>query len=251
VLTSATVVPAAPVLVPEVAQGAVGELDDCRQAIDSALDAMLAQAPDVVVLVGAGVRTVRHGDGARGSMRPVGVDLSVSLGPTGVASARRDSLPPAQPPVPPPSLPVSLTVGAWLLTRTAWVGPVSGLEVAAAAAPQVCLGVGVGLADDRSRTALLVVADGTARRGPKAPGYTDERADAFDRGWLGAVGRADAESLAILDPGLAEELMMSGRAPLQVLAGASQGRTWAGELLYADAPYGVQYAVAQWLPAGD
>jgi len=155
------------------------------------------------------------------------------------------------PPSSPSSLPLSLALGAWLLRRAGWAGRVVGLEVAVSAAPQVCLGVGVGLAEDRSRTALLVVADGTARRGPAAPGYTDERAEVFDRGWLAALGHADAESLAVLDPALADDLMMTGRAPLQVLAGASRDRAWAGEVLYADDPYGVQYAVARWLPAGD
>ena len=44
--------------------------------------------------------------------------------------------------------------------------------------------------------------------------------------------------------------MMAGRAPLQVLAGAAQGRTWRGALVWDGDPYGVQYAVASWLPHG-
>lgn len=243
------VVPAAPLLVPDVAQGAAGELDDCRRALDSALQMMLAQTPEVIVLVGAGEGTVRHEAGATGSLRPVGVDLSVALGPAGVAHVGSPSPSPVVAPSARAALPLSLTLGAWMLTRTSWAGPVTGLEVAAGAAPQVCLGAGAGLADSPSRTALVVVADGTARRGPRAPGYTDERADPFDRSWLDAVARADAGILAALDPVLADELMMTGRAPLQVLAGAAHGTSWMGELVYADDPYGVQYAVAQWLPA--
>lgn len=251
-LVGAAVVPAAPVLVPEVAAGAAAELDTARGAIDAALAVMGEQRPDVVVVVGAGERTVRHDQGARGTLRPVGVDLAFAL-----ESARESVGRPATPATSVTSsrtgegLGLSLTIGAWLLTRWAWSGRVHGLEVARREAPQVCLGAGAGLADDVARVALLVVADGTARRGPTAPGYTDERSSAFDASWLGALGAADAQTLSRLDPALAEELMMSGRAPLQVLAGAAGAGRWVADLLYADDPYGVQYAVATWCRAAD
>ena len=104
--------------------------------------------------------------------------------------------------------------------------------------------------DERGRrTGLLVVADGSARRGPAAPGYTDPRAHALDRSWVDALAEGVPAGLAALDPDLCADLLMSGRAPLQVLAGAAGSRAWAGELGYADDPYGVQYAVATWRPA--
>lgn len=245
-LVCAAVVPAAPVLVPEVAAGAAGELDAARSAIDVTLTVVRDEQPDLLVVVGAGERTVRHEHGARGTLLPVGVDLAFALGARGAAASA---------PTAPPrhssrrsSLGLSLTLGAWMVERCAWTGPVRGIEVATHEAPQVCLGAGAGLADDVSRVGLVVLADGTARRGPKAPGYTDERAHGFDATWLEALGSGDAETLAGLDPGLADELMMSGRAPLQVLSGAAGRHRWAADLLYADDPYGVQYAVATWRP---
>ena len=45
---------------------------------------------------------------------------------------------------------------------------------------------------------------------------------------------------------IADELMVAGRAPWQVLAGACPSAR--GEVLYDAAPYGVQYTVAYWEP---
>ena len=49
-----------------------------------------------------------------------------------------------------------------------------------------------------------------------------------------------------LDEALAQDLMMAGRAPLQVLAGAAAaaGGTWQADLRWTGDPYGVAYAVA-------
>jgi aromatic ring-opening dioxygenase LigB subunit len=103
--------------------------------------------------------------------------------------------------------------------------------------------------DDRP-VALLVMGDGTARRGEKAPGYADPRAEAFDATVVRALAGGDPRTLADLDPTLAAELLVAGRAPWQVLAGAAlaarPGGAWRADLRYADAPYGVGYAVASW-----
>jgi hypothetical protein len=93
---------------------------------------------------------------------------------------------------------------------------------------------------------LLVVGEGSARRSLKAPGYLDERAEGFDAVVSRGLATADAQGeLSTLDDELAYELMASGRAPWQVLAGAAAGSLGA-ELLYEDAPYGVGYFVAAW-----
>jgi hypothetical protein len=54
------------------------------------------------------------------------------------------------------------------------------------------------------------------------------------------------DALTALDPEQARELLVVGRAPWQVLAGAAQGAGLEGELLYDAAPYGVGYFVAAW-----
>jgi hypothetical protein len=100
---------------------------------------------------------------------------------------------------------------------------------------------------------LLVLGDGSACRGVKAPGYDDPRAEPFDKTVAEALATADAGALLGLDPGLAGELRVAGRAPWQVLAGAARAhpgaRPWTGDLLYEAAPYGVAYFVASWTRA--
>jgi len=92
--------------------------------------------------------------------------------------------------------------------------------------------------------------DGSARRGLKAPGYLDERAFPFDDRAVQALSCADVETLSALDPGAAADLLVAGRAPWQVLAGALGRRPAAGRLLLADDPFGVLYLVVTWRTSG-
>lgn len=85
-----------------------------------------------------------------------------------------------------------------------------------------CIAMGRGI-ESEGDTTLLVVADGSARRTEKAPGHLDERAAAVDDAIVSAV-RDSAEGglqrLLDLDPELCADLLVAGRAPLQVLAAA-------------------------------
>jgi hypothetical protein len=238
VLVAGCVVPAAPLLVPDVASGAAAELDGCRSAIRSAFAQLRAAPLDELVVVGAGGSTSRHDSGASGTLASVGVPVFASVG------RARDE---------PAVLPVPITIGCWLLEHLG--GPTASwaLEVDSAATAKECLDLGAALAASTTRTGLVVVADGTARRGERAPGYTDPRAAPFDEQWLSALRQVDPAALAGLDRDQAAALLMQGRASLQVLAGAAQssGSGYRGDLLWAAVPYGVQYAVATWIPDGD
>jgi len=110
----------------------------------------------------------------------------------------------------------------------------------------VCLRLGAGLHRLADRVGLLVMADGSARRSPRAPGYLDPRAAAFDAALERAVRGGDLGPLRAMDQALARELLAAGRPGWQVLAGAMPGRVPATEILYADDPFGVFYLVA-WL----
>ncbi|RST13488.1 hypothetical protein EF908_37280, partial [Streptomyces sp. WAC04770] len=138
-------------------------------------------------------------------------------------------------------------VGAWLLERARWTGaPVEALAVDGRAPAEKCAGAGQELAARAERVALLVMGDGSACRTVKAPGYLDERAEAFDARVTQALGAADLAALDALDETLADELKAAGRAPWQLLGGAARGAGLGGRLLYEDAPYGVGYTVAAW-----
>lgn len=89
---------------------------------------------------------------------------------------------------------------------------------------------------------VLVVANGSACRTEKAPGFLDERAEAYDEALRRAL-TADPGALAHLDQARARELWAD------VTALPELGRLVADtrpELLYDDAPFGVQYWVMCW-----
>ncbi|WP_254811516.1 class III extradiol dioxygenase subunit B-like domain-containing protein [Streptomyces cavourensis] len=235
-LVAAAVCPCPPLLVPEVAAGAAPELDPARAACLDAVGVLAASRPDLLVVVGPGDGSAAgaYPAGAYGSFRGFGVDLDVTLGAPEAA-------------VRGPRLPDSLAVGAWLLERARWTGaPVEALAVDGRAPAEKCAGAGRELAARADRVALLVMGDGSACRTVKAPGYLDERAEAFDARVTQALGAADLAALDALDETLAYELKAAGRAPWQFLGGAAQGAGLGGRLLYEDAPYGVGYTVAAW-----
>lgn len=144
-------------------------------------------------------------------------------------------------------LPTSLAVAAWLLTHVAWsASPIQGLAVREPLDAERCIKTGSNIAREDERVALLVMGDASACRTLKAPGYLDERAATFDAEVARALGSADVAALAALDESLATDLKAAGRACWQVLAGAAEGASLGGALLYEDAPYGVGYLVAAW-----
>jgi aromatic ring-opening dioxygenase LigB subunit len=116
--------------------------------------------------------------------------------------------------------------------------------VAPDAATGTCVDLGQSLAGGTGTVALLVVADGSARRSLKAPGWFDARAAAFDAAAERAVRSGDLDALLDLDPDLACALQATGRSSWQVLAGAAGGSACTSRLGYADAPFGVGYLVA-------
>jgi hypothetical protein len=221
-------------IVPELARGAVAELDALRAACDEVIAELARAAPDRLVVVGAGPTEALLDAGGIGSFAPYGVDLDVRLG---AGSAR--------------TLSPALAVGAWLLARSVWAAPdtapcsVTGAVVAADADPARCAEFGRELVAADERIALLVVGDGSACRTEKAPGYLDARAESYDLALAAALAGADAGALASLDPALADDLWVAGRPAWQVLAGAA-GEGRGGRLLYHEAPYGVGYFVALW-----
>ncbi|MER5766438.1 class III extradiol ring-cleavage dioxygenase family protein [Streptomyces sp. NPDC001985] len=232
-LVAAAVCPCPPLLVPEVAAGAAPELDAARAACADAVGVLAAARPDLLFVVGPAADPDRgtHHAGATGSFRGFGVDVAVRLG-TGRPQERE--------------LPPSLAVAAWLLGRAHWAPPVEGLAVAEDMEPARALAAGRLAGARADRVALLAMGDGSACRTLKAPGYLDERAEAFDALATRALGDADTGALAALDAPLAYELKAAGRSTWQVLAGAAEGAGLAGRLLYEDAPYGVGYSVAAW-----
>lgn len=267
-MIAAAVCPHPPVLLPEAAVGAAGELDELRAACDAAIARTLAVGPDAVLVVGADARTTWYGPRARGDFRPYGVETVVRLGAgredppypggrkdqpysdgDGTPDAARDDASGDDA----SDLPLSLAIGAWLLSRHPGAPtPRGGQGVATDCPPAECARLGAAHhAGDPRRLVLLVMGDGSACRDVKAPGYHDPRAVAYDDAVAAALARADAAALLGLDPALSARLKVAGRAPWQVLGGAvrAAGGAWRGRLDHYTAPYGVAYFVATWEPA--
>jgi aromatic ring-opening dioxygenase LigB subunit len=233
VLSTIAVVPEPPLLVPELATGAAAETAALRVACREAAR-RLADSAATWVAVGAdigGRRTV--GPEARGSFIGFGADVVVGLKPHAAGPVD-------------PTLPLPLLIAAWL--RDGLPVTVRGELVASHADPATCLALGVELAHEAS--ALLIVGDGAATHTEKAPGFLDERAGPFDDAVAAALATPDPAALAALDPVVAAELWVAGRAPWQVLAGATRGSAWTGELLHSSRQFGVGYHVAVWQRCG-
>ena len=108
------------------------------------------------------------------------------------------------------------------------------------------------LASRPGRTALLVMGDGATGRTPRAPGPFDLRAEGWDDAVCELLARGDARGLAGLDEQLASELGASGLPAWHTAAAAVRApgglASPHGTLLAYEAPYGVGYVVATWLP---
>jgi hypothetical protein len=113
--------------------------------------------------------------------------------------------------------------------------------------PQVALPyAAAALLEIAEPTTLVVMADGSARRGEKAPGHLHPDAVSFDEAIEAALRSGDAETLAALDPEIGEELWCAGVPGLRALGEVARDRRVAAEVSYADAPYGVAWWVARW-----
>ena len=231
-LVAAAVCPHPPLLVPQAAAGAAAEMDDVRAACDAAVRTLAASRPGLIVVAGGAApeeKDAEFGAGAAGSLAGFGVDWVTGDGE--------------------PVLPLSLTIGRWLLERGGLLGPRVLLRAVPFDAPTAdCLAVGEELAQRARRVAMLVMGDGSARRGTKAPGYLDSRAQRYDADVAAALASADWAWLARLGPALSADLLAAGRAAWQVLAGAAAGGQFRGRLHGVAAPYGVGYFVASWKP---
>jgi hypothetical protein len=225
VLTAAALCPAPPLLARELT-GAEPVVAELRHACREAADALVQAGPDVIVVVGAGEQT-RTFDAARAQL-----DLSRYAPALGALPAA------------PETLPLALGLGSRLLDEAGYHGRREMQAVGADEPAPACAALGTLHAQAAARVALLVMADGSARRSLKAPGYLDERSAAFDSEVGRAIRDGDLPALLALDVRLARELMATGRPAWQVLAGAVNGLRPASVIRYDDDPFGVAYLVA-------
>ncbi len=227
-IVATAVCPHPPLLLRELG-GGLDLLAELRKECASALEALAAAEPDVLVVVGGHDVSAEHAE----ALAPVR-----EFGGTGERVPRERTLPP------------SLGVARRLLDTVGYRGRVEMLTVAWDASAAEVEELGRRIAGRTGRIGLLVLGDGSARRGDRALVYPDERSFAFDEEVRRCLSEGDPEGLLRLDPALAAELMAQGRAALQVMAHALAADDGGGpvrpRVLYADDPFGVMYFVAVW-----
>jgi hypothetical protein len=241
VIIAAALCPAPPLLARELT-GADPVLPELRTACLDATAALLAAGPDLVAVVGVAAQTRRWDSRGRLDLAPYAPALR--SGRTGLAKAdgNRERAAP---------IPLPLGLAGRLLDEAGYRASRALHSVSERAPAWDCAALGAQLAAATDRVALLVMADGSARRGPKAPGHLDERSAPFDAEVERAVRAGDMSGLLALDADLAHELMATGRPAWQVLAGALAGRQPVSDVLYSDDPFGVAYLVASLTPGAD
>jgi hypothetical protein len=226
VLVAAAICPSPPLLARELT-GADPVVPELRQACAEAVTAALSSAPGLVALVGTAALARRWDSGS---------DLNLSIFAPPLRTLR--------PGAATDSLPISLGLAARLVDQAGYRGRRVLYSVADDLTRDDCRGLGASLAGMDERVALIAMADGSARRSVKAPGYLDRRSEPFDAGVERVIRSGDLDGLLRIDARLARELMAKGRPVWQVLAGAAHGRSAAAAVHYRDDPFGVFYLVA-------
>jgi hypothetical protein len=225
VITAAALCAGPPLLVPGLS-GADPAAAALREASRAAVAELVATAPDLVAVVGPAAQDAVWPAAARPDLARYG---AVENGASPVA-------------------PLSVGLGAMLLDGAGYTGPMLLRSVGEQASLARCRAVAAEVVAAAARVGLLVIADGSARRTLKAPGYFDERAEPYDEQVRQAVATGELTALHALDPVLARELMAPGWPALQVLAAAFGVHRPQATVHYADAPYGVGYLVATITP---
>jgi hypothetical protein len=229
-IIAAALCPAAPLLVRELT-GRDPVVPDLRAACLAAAAELAESSPDVIAVIGVSDHAaIWNADWT--------LDAAVFA-----PNTQRQASPPSGR-KPSPDLPPALGIGGWLLDEAGCGADRILRSVASDEPADSCATIGAALASARERVALLAMADGSARRTRKAPGYLDERSAAFDASVEDAIRSGHLDELLSLDASLAHELMATGRPAWHVLAGALRGRKVTSEVRYSDDPFGVAYLVA-------
>ncbi|MBU8832314.1 hypothetical protein [Mycolicibacterium goodii] len=226
-LSAIAIVPAAPVLVPEL----MGAATDETAALRDAALAAAGELPERWVSVGTGRADAVFGPDQSGTFAGYGVDVPVALGPVTAT---------------PQELPLCVLIAAWLRGQ---VNPQATVDArvyatthTADAAVEHGRRLRAAIDATAERVGVLVVADGAHTLAPAAPGgYRPDSAaeqHALDR----ALASGDSAALMTLPDAIV------GRVAHQVLAGLAGSAPRNARELYRGAPYGVGYFVGVWAP---
>jgi len=282
-LVTAAIVPGPPAFVPELMGSAAHELDDLRDIADSVVSRVVSDlvaasadspadssstgaASAGVAAAGVGsAQLVIVGPGQPGEFNAAGPVSFVSFGRDVVVPAlvvgdpRIGAVDQGDPGDPGDqgemeatgdrALPTPLMVARHLASRDVAAHPEHAVLWASArwitTSGSDAIALGEQLREDGTRIGLILVADGAACHGPKAPRAEDSRAPAYEDAVCAALASGQGVRLARIDADLGRELGATLPEVWPVLLAAADG-DWIGELAWRGAPYGVGWAVATW-----
>jgi hypothetical protein len=228
VLSAIAIIPSAPVLVPELAGTAAGEVSELRAAMIAAVSAL----PPRWVAVGVGATDGVVDPDAVGTFAGFGADLVVRLSPQAGGQ--------------PVDMPLCALITGWVRVQAQ---PDARAQVRVYAPHhdgRTACALGRQLRDEIDQaaepTGVLIVADGANTLTPAAPGgYHPDDVD---------VQRALDDALACGDVSTLTRLpeQVSGRVAFGVLAGLADPVPRSAKELHRAAPYGVGYFTGIWQP---
>ena len=229
VLAAIALIPSAPVLVPELAGTAAGEVAGIRVAALAAA----SELPNRWIAVGVAAEDRIVEPDTRGTFAGYGVDVGVTLGPDAPETAS--------------ALPLCALFAGWLRGRVNPGGHVQVRAYSTTLGVDAAVARGQALRAEIDRTpdpiGVLVVADGANTLTPSAPGGYDPEAGPVQAALDDALAAADAAALVELSDAI------PGRVAYQVLAGLVGTGRWSGRELARSAHYGVGYFVGVWTPS--
>jgi hypothetical protein len=228
VLSAISIIPSAPVLVPELAGAAADEVAELRAAMVAAAAALPARW----VVVGVGDADGAFGPDSVGTFAGYGADVRVRL-----SSGDTDH---------PTALPLCVLIAGWIRAQAqpdaVAQARVYADSLDAASAAEIGRRLRAEIDGVAEPTGVLVVADGANTLTPAAPGgHRPEDVDvqcALDD----ALAGGDLAALARLPE------QVTGRVAFGVLAGLAEPVPRSAKELYRAAPYGVGYFTGVWQP---
>jgi hypothetical protein len=228
VLSAISIIPSAPVLVPELAGGAADEVADLR----SAMVAAAAALPLRWVVVGVGDADGVIDAGRVGTFAGFGVDVVVRFSPQAVGQ--------------PVEMPTCALIGGWIRSQAQPDAHAQVRVYAESHDAHTAVELGRRLRRDidlsNESTGVLIVADGVTTLTPAAPGGYQPADAAVQDALDDALASGDVSALTRLPA------QVRGRVAFGVLAGMAEPAPRSAKELYRAAPYGVGYFAGVWQP---
>jgi hypothetical protein len=230
VLSAISIIPSAPVLVPELAGVAAHEVAELRAAVVAAAAAL----PLHWIAVGVGSADGVVDPSTVGTFAGFGVDVAVRLSPLPSANDQ------------PAEMPLCALIAGWVRAQAQPGATVQVRVYADSHDTQTAVNLGRRLRTEIDQSTepigVLVVADGANTLTPAAPGGYQPGDQEVQRALDDALACGDVAVLTRLPA------QVAGRVAFGVLAGLAEPMPRSAKELCRSAPYGVGYFAGVWQP---